>query len=374
MARRRSVLGIVAAAALAVAPGPARARRDDGAAERAAKEAAEILRRLAGVEGGAANLAAAGESMAYARRVLAYERSESIRKLRAYRIRRKARRKAARKRGRALYGLARGGILRLLFAEDRAETSARTQKARTIRLLVRHDLSELAVYRDAERRAGQELAAAVRTTGALAALATFADLQADLAEGGRGVLVAAADRAQRAVRRAMRQGAKLPPKVARALRAERAKVRRARRNLLRPRGLVRPVRGRIVGRFGPYEDPVLRIPSERLGVELAARPGRPVRAVAPGKVAYTGEIPGFGLVVVIDHGDGFASVTGRLMALAVAPEQPVDAGTVLGKVAPKPVEDGLGPTVYLELRHGTRPIDPAPYLARPRRRGSAPGG
>ncbi|RMG99551.1 MAG: hypothetical protein D6705_02905 [Deltaproteobacteria bacterium] len=343
----------------------ARGSSDDAeAATEAAERVATLVRRLAALEHGAAALSAAGESMAYARGVLAYERSEGVRKLRAYRVRRAARAKAARRRGRALYKLSRGGVLRILFEEDAEATSARTTKARTIRFLVRHDLRELAVYRDAERRAGAELAGAVRTTQALGALAVFATVQGDFVEGGREVLERGAAEARRRMRRARRRGAHLPAAVLRTLRAEERRLRRARRNLLRPRGLVRPVRGRIVGRFGPYEDPVLRIPAERLGVEIAGRPGRPVRAIAPGKVVFVGEIPAYGLVVVLDHGEGFLSITGRLVGITVAPEDEVEAGAVVGRVGPKSVDDGLGPTVYLEVRHGTRPIDPAPYLAR----------
>jgi len=334
----------------------------------AARRATAALRGLAALERGGVQLGEAGRSLAYARSVLAYERSESVRKLSAYEVRRLARRQSARRRGRALYKLSRGGVLRVLFDEDRADTSARITKARTVRALVRHDLAELAVYRAAERRAGAALAASVRTSQALSALATFADLQADLVEGGREGLARAAAEAETAVRRAAARGARLPPGLRRSLARERRSLRRARRSLLRPRGLVRPVRGRVVGRFGPYRDKVLRVEAERAGIELAARPGEVVRAVAAGKVVFTGEIPGFGLVAVIDHGDGFLSVTGRLMGLVVAPEAQVAAGGPLGRAAPKTEDDGLGTTVYLELRHGTRPIDPAPLLARRRRR------
>ena len=97
-------------------------------------------------------------------------------------------------------------------------------------------------------------------------------------------------------------------------------------------------------------------------MELAARPGTPVRAPAAGKVALVGELPGFERVVVLDHGGGYLTLLGRLVAVEVRDGQDVAAGAVLARVAPKRIDDGLGPTAYLELRHGDRPIDPTPYL------------
>jgi septal ring factor EnvC (AmiA/AmiB activator) len=143
-----------------------------------------------------------------------------------------------------------------------------------------------------------------------------------------------------------------------------------RRDLLRARGLdlleeetlVRPVNGRVVGRFGNYDDPLLDVPMHRNGVELQAEPNDQVLALAPGEVVLVGALPGFERIVVIDHGGGYLSLTARLLAIGVEQGQQIEAGTVLGRVGPKAVADGLGTTVYVEIRHGQRPIDPRPYL------------
>jgi len=74
-------------------------------------------------------------------------------------------------------------------------------------------------------------------------------------------------------------------------------------------------------------------------------------------------LPGYEEVVVIDHGDGVLTLTGRLWRLQVAQGELVERGEVLGQVAPKAVDDGLGTTVYVELRHGERPVDPTPRLS-----------
>jgi septal ring factor EnvC (AmiA/AmiB activator) len=125
---------------------------------------------------------------------------------------------------------------------------------------------------------------------------------------------------------------------------------------------VRPVDGRVVGRFGTYDDPLLDVPMHRNGVELSAEPNDQVLALAPGEVVLVGALPGFERIVVIDHGGGYLSLTARLLTISVEQGQEIEAGTVLGRVGPKAVPDGLGTTVYVEIRHGQRPIDPRPYL------------
>lgn len=47
--------------------------------------------------------------------------------------------------------------------------------------------------------------------------------------------------------------------------------------------------------------------------------------------------------------------------------QEIEGGDLLGRVASKAMDDGLGSTVYIELRHGEKPVDPSAYLKRSRR-------
>ena len=153
-------------------------------------------------------------------------------------------------------------------------------------------------------------------------------------------------------------------RLLRALKQERRKLRRHKGlDLLEKDALVRPVKNaKIVGRYGEYEDKVLRVPMHRNGVELKAKPNAKVRSIAPGQVAFVGALPGFERVVVVDHGGGYLSLTARLMTVEVQEDQELEAGATLGRVGPKSVDDGLGITAYVEVRHGERPIDPSPYL------------
>jgi murein DD-endopeptidase MepM/ murein hydrolase activator NlpD len=309
------------------------------------------------------------ESLAWARSVLEHRGRESLRRLDAYRVSHQAREDQARARARAMYKLARGGMLRLYFedvASRDGSTADRVTRGRTIRWLVRHDLRELSVHVRSEERARDELLSATREMAAITSLSMMQDMERiALDEVGREISPAmqAARAHRREIQRDHRPGA-AERKLLGALVRNRTLLAKERGNdLLEPNGLRRPVTGPVVGRFGTYEDRVLRLPMERNGIELRAGRRERVRAAAAGTVALVGSLPGFDDVVVIDHGNGYLSLTARLQGIVVEEGQELERGALLGRVAPKGVDDGLGRTVYLELRHGERPIDPAPYLS-----------
>ena len=313
------------------------------------------------------------DSLEWAQTLLEHRGRESLRRLDAYRVSRDTRRKQARQRARSMYKLARGGMLRMYFEDvsnagdaDRLRTADRVTRGRTIRWLVRHDLRELGVHARAEDRARTELLAATRELAAVSGLRTMHTMERQalgVAVGNIDPELAEARRARRKARRKDELGADERALLAQ-ITAGRAKLQRERGlDLLEPGALKRPVRGRVAGRFGKYDDPVLRLPMQRSGLELAAARRERVRAAAAGTVALVGALPGFDDVVVLDHGNGYVSLTARLQNVAVEEGQELDRGEVLGRVAPKSLDDGLGRTVYFELRHAERPIDPTPYLS-----------
>ena len=65
-----------------------------------------------------------------------------------------------------------------------------------------------------------------------------------------------------------------------------------------------PVQGRITSLVGLRHDPLDGTVREHRGVDIAVPAGTPVRPVAPGKVAYAGVRPGYGNLVIVEHGDG----------------------------------------------------------------------
>lgn len=308
--------------------------------------------------------------------ILNHAGRESMRRLDAYRRGRADRQARVSSRARAMYKLSRGGMLRFAF-EDLApdgdlDTAQRVATGRGLRWLVRHDLEEMSAYQRAEVRAESELLAATRELQVLSALATVQTMQSR-----------ALGDAREAVRPQLRRARKKRVRIAnsertseRAIKAQKDlqhDVSRHWRTLKQLRGLgshgrlMRPVSGKLVGSFGEYEDEVLQLPMVRHGVELRARLDEEVVAVDDGRIALISRLPGFEDVVVVDHGAGEFSMTGRLWKVAVEEGDEIERGTVLGHVAPKALDDGLGRTVYLEVRHGDRPVDPMPYLRRARR-------
>ena len=89
-----------------------------------------------------------------------------------------------------------------------------------------------------------------------------------------------------------------------------------------------------------------------------------MRSVAHGIVRFAGWFRGYGRIVIVDHGDGYHTISGHLDEIHVEVAQPVDEGEVLGTVG----ETGSlgGPSLYFELRAGGDPVDPQPWLMDPR--------
>jgi septal ring factor EnvC (AmiA/AmiB activator) len=121
--------------------------------------------------------------------------------------------------------------------------------------------------------------------------------------------------------------------------------------------LERPVRGPVLAGFGRYRDPETHLERARRGVEMDAHPGETVRAVADGEVRWSGDVPGLGRGLLIDHGDGYLTLLALLRDVRVVPGQRIAAAAPLGEAA--------GRRVYLELTQRRTPLDPAPWLTPP---------
>ncbi len=95
------------------------------------------------------------------------------------------------------------------------------------------------------------------------------------------------------------------------------------------------------------------------GVDLAASRGHEVVSPATGVIRYLGEQDGFGMLVIVDHGAGYASVLAPLDPESVAVEvgEVVLGGTPLARVGP-PVEHDR-PYLHVELRRQNKAVDPS---------------
>ena len=101
------------------------------------------------------------------------------------------------------------------------------------------------------------------------------------------------------------------------------------------------------------------------GVVIAAPEGGEVRAVSHGRVAFADWLRGFGLLLIIDHGDGYMSLYGHNQALYKEVGEWVDTGEVVAVLGAS--GGSATPGLYFELRHKGRPVNPLKWCAgRPR--------
>lgn len=120
-----------------------------------------------------------------------------------------------------------------------------------------------------------------------------------------------------------------------------------------------PVKGEVLARFGQQR---AGGPLRWQGMVIGAAPGTAVRAPANGRVLYSDWLPGLGLLMVLDHGNGLMSLYGHNEQLFRKVGDTVSAGEVLGDVGDTGVEGRTG--IYLEIRTGKRPVDPLNWLSR----------
>ena len=117
-----------------------------------------------------------------------------------------------------------------------------------------------------------------------------------------------------------------------------------------------PVAGRISAQFGARR--ASGISWE--GVVIATERGAPVSAVASGRVVYADWLPGLGLLVIIDHGEGYMSLYGHNDRLLKAAGDPVATGEAVA--AAGDTGGRASPELYFEIRRAGKPVDPTPWF------------
>lgn len=118
-----------------------------------------------------------------------------------------------------------------------------------------------------------------------------------------------------------------------------------------------PVKGRVKHAFGQSRSAGLSWQGWMIGAEI----GSEVRAVAYGRVAFSDWLRGYGLLMIIDHGDGFMSLYGNNESLLHEVGDWVEPGTAISTVGTSPVS---GTGLYFEIRKNSKALDPAVWLKR----------
>ena len=119
-----------------------------------------------------------------------------------------------------------------------------------------------------------------------------------------------------------------------------------------------PVDGRLLARFGESRGDDARTKWD--GVLISATAGSQVRAVHGGRVVFADWLRGAGLLVILDHGNGYLSLYGHNQSLLKEAGDVVKAGEAISTVG----NSGGGqdtPALYFAIRQQGRPSDPAQW-------------
>jgi len=119
-----------------------------------------------------------------------------------------------------------------------------------------------------------------------------------------------------------------------------------------------PVVGKLRERFGVQRQNSTALWS---GILITSDAGKEIQAIHHGRVVYSDYLRGFGLMTIIDHGDGYMSLYGHSEALFKSAGDWVEAGeriAMVGQTGGYP-EPGL----YFEIRHRSKAVNPMRFIA-----------
>jgi septal ring factor EnvC (AmiA/AmiB activator) len=122
-----------------------------------------------------------------------------------------------------------------------------------------------------------------------------------------------------------------------------------------------PVAGPVLTRFGRSTTGSFGTSIQRNGIEIGATSGTPVHAVHGGTVAYAAPFTGYGVMVILDHGQDAFTVYGHLSGTALRPGAVVNRGQLVGTSGATPAGEAAA---YFEVRIDGRPVNPVQWLRR----------
>ncbi len=120
--------------------------------------------------------------------------------------------------------------------------------------------------------------------------------------------------------------------------------------------LALPLKGRLVTSFGAVDESGRR----SSGLLIAAKNGSAVHAVSHGRVVFADWLRGYGLMIIVDHGDGFLSLYGCNETLLKDVGDWVDAGETIATSGASGGQKTAG--LYFELRAKGQAVDPKGWL------------
>jgi murein hydrolase activator len=126
--------------------------------------------------------------------------------------------------------------------------------------------------------------------------------------------------------------------------------------------LVFPVRGNLVRKFGKYKVGEFADFVFSKGVEIASPSRSGVRTITVGRVMYAGRMPGYGSMVIVDHGERYYSLYGCLGETLVRVGDELASGQVIARTGEL---DKKGRNLYFEIRKNGTPMNPQGFYPQP---------
>jgi murein DD-endopeptidase MepM/ murein hydrolase activator NlpD len=110
--------------------------------------------------------------------------------------------------------------------------------------------------------------------------------------------------------------------------------------------------------FGTSKNPETNTVFDNPGIDISASVGSPVIATAKGVVSLIHWLPGYGTLIIINHGAGVRSVYANLSTVNVKKDQSVKQGALIGRTG----QNVDGNILHFELWQGSSRLNPLGYL------------
>ncbi|NOQ81971.1 MAG: peptidoglycan DD-metalloendopeptidase family protein [Methylophaga sp.] len=120
-----------------------------------------------------------------------------------------------------------------------------------------------------------------------------------------------------------------------------------------------PLKGKILARYGSSRN-VGKLTWQ--GILISAPTGNDIVAAAPGKIVFADWLRGFGLLVIIDHGDQYMTLYGNNETLLRKVGDRVTTGDLIAQSGDKGMRQHAG--LYFEIRHKGSPTNPLKWLSK----------
>jgi septal ring factor EnvC (AmiA/AmiB activator) len=120
-----------------------------------------------------------------------------------------------------------------------------------------------------------------------------------------------------------------------------------------------PAKGRIKHRFG---SPILNGKLHWKGLFITGQTGDSVKSVHYGRVIFSDYLRGHGLLLIVDHGNGYMSLYAHNQSLLKETGEWVSSGETIAKLGNSGGQSQTG--LYFEIRRNGQPIDPITWLKR----------